>query len=66
MPVPYTTSSFLHEGHQLVYDTYGRGDRLVIYLHGLLVDSDMNRGIATALAEHGQQGGPARPARSRP
>ncbi len=53
--MPYTTSSFTHDGHQLVYDTYGRGDRLVIYLHGLLVDSDMNRGIALALAEQGNK-----------
>lgn len=55
MSVPYTTSSFRHDGHQLVYDTYGQGDRLVIYLHGLLVDSDMNRGIAAALAEQGNK-----------
>jgi pimeloyl-ACP methyl ester carboxylesterase len=55
MPVPYTTSSFTHDGHELVYDTYGHGDRLVIYLHGLLVDSDMNRGIAVALAEQGNK-----------
>ena len=55
MPVPYTTSSFTHDGHQLIYDTYGRGDRLVIYLHGLLVDSDLNRGLALALAEQGSK-----------
>ena len=45
----------MHQGHELVYDTYGHGDRLVIYLHGLLVDSDMNRGIAAALAEQGNK-----------
>jgi pimeloyl-ACP methyl ester carboxylesterase len=55
VPIAYSTSSFLHQGHELVYDTYGRGDRLVIYLHGLLVDSDMNRGIALALAERGNR-----------
>jgi len=53
--VKYATSSFVHEGHELVYDTYGQGDRLVVYLHGLLVDSDLNRGIATALAERGNR-----------
>jgi pimeloyl-ACP methyl ester carboxylesterase len=53
--VQHTTSSFVHQGHELVYDTYGHGERLVIYLHGLLVDSDMNRGIAAALAEQGNK-----------
>jgi pimeloyl-ACP methyl ester carboxylesterase len=52
---PYTTASFIHEGHELVYDVYGRGDRLVVYLHGLLIDSDVNRGIAQALAERGNR-----------
>jgi pimeloyl-ACP methyl ester carboxylesterase len=49
----YTTHSFEHDGHRLVYDVYGDGPRVVVYLHGLLLDSDLNRGIATALAERG-------------
>jgi pimeloyl-ACP methyl ester carboxylesterase len=52
---PYSTSAFTHEGHELVYDVYGRGDRLVVYLHGLLIDSDVNRGIAQALADRGSR-----------
>ena len=28
---------------------------MVVYLHGLLLDSDMNRGIAAALAEQGNR-----------
>ena len=52
---PYSTESFTHEGHELVYDVYGQGDRLVVYLHGLLIDSDINRGIAQALAERGNR-----------
>jgi len=41
-------------GHRLVYDTYGASDSpLVVYMHGLLLDADLNRGIAQALAEQG-------------
>src|SRR5271167_4422607 len=48
--------SFTYHGHQLVYDAYGSGhDPLVVYLHGLLLDAELNRGIAHALAEKGYQ-----------
>ncbi|MBK7321562.1 MAG: alpha/beta hydrolase [Candidatus Microthrix sp.] len=30
----YRTSSLEHEGHRLVYDEYGSGDSVVVYLHG--------------------------------
>jgi pimeloyl-ACP methyl ester carboxylesterase len=53
--VDHTTDSFTFAGHQLVYDTYGSGDRLLVYLHGLLVDSEMNRGVARALAAEGHR-----------
>lgn len=51
----YTTSTFTHRGHELAYDTYGSGDRLVVYTHGLLLDSDLNRGIAEELADRGNR-----------
>ncbi|HUO49896.1 MAG TPA: alpha/beta fold hydrolase, partial [Acidimicrobiales bacterium] len=47
--------SFVHRGDRLVYDTYGEGDRLLVYLHGLLIDSELNRGIAEALAARGNR-----------
>ncbi|MGZ4688360.1 MAG: alpha/beta fold hydrolase [Acidimicrobiia bacterium] len=47
--------SFVHGGHRLVYDVYGAGDEVVIYTHGLLLDSELNRGIAEALAEQGNR-----------
>jgi pimeloyl-ACP methyl ester carboxylesterase len=47
--------SFVHDGHRLVYDVYGEGGQPVIYLHGLLLDSELNRGIARALAEQGNR-----------
>jgi pimeloyl-ACP methyl ester carboxylesterase len=43
----------VHRDHRLVFDTYGRGERLLVYTHGLLLDADLNRGIAAALAERG-------------
>lgn len=46
--------TFTYSGHRLVYDMYGSdAGPLVVYLHGLLLDSELNRGIAHALAEQG-------------
>jgi len=46
--------SFTHDGHRLVYDVYGSSDApLVVYMHGLLLDAELNRGIAQAVAEQG-------------
>lgn len=45
--------SFDWHGRRLVYETYGRGPRLVVLLHGLLLDARVNRGLARALAERG-------------
>jgi pimeloyl-ACP methyl ester carboxylesterase len=51
----YRTESFVHQGNRLVYDTYGEGERILVYLHGLLLDAELNRGIAGALAERGNR-----------
>lgn len=51
----YQSSTFSHHGYELAYYTYGSGDRLLVYTHGLLLDSDLNRGIAEALAEDGNK-----------
>lgn len=53
--MPYTSGSFTHRGKRLVYDSYGEGDRLLVYLHGLLLDSEINRGVAEALAARGNR-----------
>jgi pimeloyl-ACP methyl ester carboxylesterase len=44
---------FVHNGLRLAYEVWGTGDRPLVYLHGLLLDADLNRGIAAALAEQG-------------
>lgn len=51
----YRTESFEHRGHRLVYDVYGEGEQLLVYLHGLLLDAELNRGIAQALADRGNR-----------
>jgi pimeloyl-ACP methyl ester carboxylesterase len=45
----------VHGGHRLYYQSYGEGDRLLVYLPGLLMDAGLNRGIAAALAERGDR-----------
>jgi pimeloyl-ACP methyl ester carboxylesterase len=46
--------TFAFGRHRLSYDLYGAPDRpLVVYMHGLLLDAQLNRGIAHALAEQG-------------
>jgi len=53
IPVEFDLS-FTDCGHRLVYDLYGSSSApLVVYLHGLLLDAELNRGIAQALAEQG-------------
>ena len=47
-------ASFTDDGHRLVYDVYGPlTGPLVVYLNALLMDAELNRGIAQALAEQG-------------
>lgn len=47
--------SFTWNGRRLVYETYGEGERLVVLLHGLLMDARLNRGVARALAARGHR-----------
>ena len=42
-------SSFDFDGHRLVYDAYGGGNRLVVLMPGLLVSRLMHRQLAEAL-----------------
>lgn len=53
----FRTSQFMCDGHQLVYDDYGdpHSDRVLVYVHGLMLDSEINRGIAGALADGGHR-----------
>lgn len=51
----FSSDYFVHEGRRLHYETFGEGDRILVYLHGLLLDARLNRGIASALAERGNR-----------
>ena len=49
------TRSFEFEGHRLVYDEYGSGDRLVVLLPGLLFSRKMHGPLAETLASEGHR-----------
>jgi pimeloyl-ACP methyl ester carboxylesterase len=53
----FRTSAFRWGGHELVYYDYGDPgpDGVVVYIHGLMLDSEINRGIAQALADRGHR-----------
>lgn len=53
----FRTATFRCGGHELVYDDYGDPDsnRVLVYIHGLMLDSEINRGIAQALADRGHR-----------
>jgi pimeloyl-ACP methyl ester carboxylesterase len=52
---PLMKRSFTWEDRRLAYETYGDGDRLLVLLHGLLMDARVNRGLARALAARGHR-----------
>ena len=39
--------------YRLAYEVYGSGDRVLVWLHGLLLDANLSRGLARALAAEG-------------
>lgn len=49
------TEYFEHNGRRLAYEVHGEGDRLLVYLHGLLLDAGINRAMAQALAARGSR-----------
>lgn len=49
------TRSFKHDGHRLVYDEYGKGERPIVLTPGLLFNRKMHQPLAEELAEHGHR-----------
>lgn len=46
----------LHCGqYQLSYEVYGSGDRVIVWLHALLFDANLSRGLARRLAARGNR-----------
>lgn len=50
---PYQVGSLQSEGLRLHYEVHGGGARVVVLLHGILLDRQMNRRLAADLAERG-------------
>ncbi|HEU0018976.1 MAG TPA: alpha/beta hydrolase [Thermoleophilaceae bacterium] len=49
------TRSFKHDGHRLVYDEYGKGDRPIVLMPGLLFNRKMHQPLAEELAARGHR-----------
>ncbi len=48
-----STHTFEHRGCRHAYEVHGEGDDLVVYMHGLLMDREMNRALALTMVERG-------------
>jgi pimeloyl-ACP methyl ester carboxylesterase len=47
--------TFSYGQYQLSYEVYGSGDRVLVWLHGLLLDANLSRGLARTLAAQGNR-----------
>jgi len=52
---PFTDGSFEVEGLQIHYEVYGTGPNVLVFMHGILLDSQMNRRLASDLAATGNR-----------
>jgi pimeloyl-ACP methyl ester carboxylesterase len=48
-----TAATFRYQGYRLGYELHGKGERLIVLTHGLLLDAGVNRQLARSLSEHG-------------
>lgn len=46
---------FDYKGSEMAYEVHGEGDRVLLYMHGLLMDRQMNRALARTLANRGHR-----------
>jgi pimeloyl-ACP methyl ester carboxylesterase len=49
------SSSFVYKGDRIVYDEYGSGDRVIVLVHGLLMNRRMFERLAPELAARGNR-----------
>jgi len=52
---PYEIGQFVHDNLELYYEIHGQGPRVLIFLHGILMDANMNRRLASDLAANGNR-----------
>ena len=50
-----TRHTLAYGRYRLAYEVYGSGDRVLVWLHGLLLDANLSRGLARALAARGNR-----------
>jgi pimeloyl-ACP methyl ester carboxylesterase len=48
-------SEFVYEGHRISYDSYGEGERVLVLVHGLLMNRRMFEPLAPFLARQGNR-----------
>jgi pimeloyl-ACP methyl ester carboxylesterase len=54
-PGTSTLGTFTHDGNRLAYEVHGRGPRVTVLMHGLLLDAGVNRALARSLADAGHR-----------
>ena len=52
---PYEVGQFVHDNLELYYEVHGQGPRVLVFLHGILMDANMNRRLASDLAAKGNR-----------
>jgi pimeloyl-ACP methyl ester carboxylesterase len=52
---PFEVGIFEVNGLELYYEIHGHGPRILVFIHGILMDSDMNRRLAADLAAAGHR-----------
>ena len=52
---PYEIGQFVHDDLELYYEIHGNGPRVLVFLHGILMDANMNRRLAADLALKGNR-----------
>jgi pimeloyl-ACP methyl ester carboxylesterase len=52
---PFSVGRFTSDGIDLYYEIHGHGPRVFVFMHGILMDSNMNRRLAVDLAARGHR-----------
>ena len=52
---PFEVGQFEHGGVTMYYEVHGSGPRVFVFMHGILLDANLNRRLATDLAAVGNQ-----------
>ncbi len=52
---PFEVGALTSQGQQLYYEVHGHGPRVLVFMHGILMDSNMNRRLANDLALRGNR-----------